>query len=209
RESFGVENLLRMGGIVLACPPVRFAFEMGKSGFDNIRKGLEYLGVDLSLESWRARAALRAEKLKNLPLERLTLLQEDLNTKIQEGLQNSKDGAWVKDLSIELKEGVVYLKGKVDLGLMDVDLNGEITFEVKNGNAEGRVVKLEAGGFSLPDMLKEKIIQSLKHYGVDVPKTPNFDDLSWIDVEGLQNLSIRDGEVIIDLRKGARVSRTL
>jgi|GEM_PF-5492276 len=198
----GVQSLLDIGRFILSAPPVRIPFEMGLSSLDTMKRGLEYLGIDFSLENLMRQRELRVERLKNLPLERLTFLQEDLNEKIQKGLQNSKNGDWVKDLSIVLEDGVMYLKGRVDLGLTDVDLKGEITFEVKDGRSEGRVVKLEAGGFSLPDMIKEKIVAILKQYGVRVPRKPDFEDLSWLEMEGLQNLSIQNGQVVIDMIKG-------
>src|SRR4030095_10567611 len=199
KKGFGIDDFIQLGGKLLAAPPIRMAWEMGKSGFENLEKGLQFLGIDLNPEHLRARAVGRAERMKNIPVERITLLQAELNEKINSGLEKSSQG-WVKNLNVELKDGSIIITGKVDLGITDVDLVGEIQFEVKNGDAEGKVIKLEAGGFSIPDRLKEKITEALKSYGVDVPQRPNFNDLSWLEVDGLQNLTIQNGQLILDVR---------
>jgi hypothetical protein len=157
--------------------------------YQGAMKYLEEMIPDSLIEAFRAPP--RPKELRKLEIS-----EEEINSMVTKAL--SKGGSMVKDIHVHLQEGVIKISGKADLGILDADLRARIRFGVKDGKTEGAIEELTVGGAGIPTAITNYLLQQLKSQGIHVPKEPNLEDLSWLEIDDVKNLEILDGKVILE-----------
>lgn len=104
----------------------------------------------------------------------------------------------MEDVSVRLENGKIYISGLADFPGPNFKLDLVIQLNAKNGKVEGKVERFDLDGDPIGETLLGIIMDRIRASGFYVPKKPDLKDLSWLEIDKLFSLEVKEGEILME-----------
>ena len=186
-------------GMTALFPGYHLFSDAPKDPLGEIDSFLESAGVYGKLRNFRdaleKSGEARRARLKHIEENGIEVNADEVAEKIQETL-----GSQMKNVKVELKDGRIVVQAEIPTDyLVTLDFVAVLDVSIREGKIDAQVKKAEVSGLDKKDAFQEKLFNALQARGQAVPDGAGIKDLSWMDNQGIKNLVVQEGRILVEM----------